>query len=236
MFLTLKQLYLGETFHINYERQVLCLNWEMCLKSAPECQGPGVKVIRQQVAPGFVQQFQQHDSSCVAQGKRWKSPCSSCPQKTQTESVPLTVDITKGMRDGEVVTFEGVTDEQPGHTPGDLKITIVEQPDDTFHRDRDDLYKTYEVPLVDALTGFSITLIHLDGKEFVVNVEDVTDCDHVLRVPGKGMPRRNGRGYGDLYLTFEVDFPDQLTVEQKKAIREILGDGDSSKANGGDEL
>ncbi|GKY97602.1 hypothetical protein MPSEU_000718600 [Mayamaea pseudoterrestris] len=235
MFLTLQQLYLGETFHINYERQVLCLNWEMCLKSAPECQGPGVKVIRQQVAPGFVQQFQQHDSSCVAQGKRWKTPCSSCPQKTQTESIPLTVDIQKGMRDGEIITFEGVTDEQPGHTPGDLKVVIVEQPNDTFHRDRDDLYKTFEVPLVDALTGFSISLTHLDDKEFTVQVEDVTDCDHVLRVPGKGMPRRNGRGFGDLYLTFEVDFPDRLTVEQKKAIREILGDsGDSVNIKNGE--
>jgi DnaJ-class molecular chaperone len=62
-------------------------------------------------------------------------------------------------------------------------------------------------------------------------VEDVTDCDHGLRVPGKGMPRRNGRGHGDLYLTFEVDFPDELTVEQKKAIREILGDADSGKGD-----
>lgn len=107
----------------------------------------------------------------------------------------------------------------------------MEQEHDTFHRDRDDLYKTYEVPLVDALTGFSITLTHLDGNDFTVNVEDVTECDHVLRVPGKGMPRRNGRGYGDLYLTFEVDFPDELTAEQKRAIRDILGNSDSSGKN-----
>ena len=41
------------------------------------------------------------------------------------------------------------------------------------------------------------------------------------------MPRRNGRGYGDLYLTFEVDFPDELTQKQKDAIREILGTDNS---------
>ena len=44
----------------------------------------------------------------------------------------------------------------------------------------------------------------------------------MLRVPGKGMPRRNGRGHGDLYLTFEVDFPDELSDKQKEAIRAIL--------------
>jgi len=43
-----------------------------------------------------------------------------------------------------------------------------------------------------------------------------------MRVPGKGMPRRSGRGFGDLYLTFDVDFPDTLTEAQKKAIDKIL--------------
>jgi DnaJ-class molecular chaperone len=62
----------------------------------------------------------------------------------------------------------------------------------------------------------------VDGQKFTVDVNDVTECDHVLRVPGKGMPRRSGRGYGDLFITFEVDFPDELTQKQKDAIRAIL--------------
>ena len=105
----------------------------------------------------------------------------------------------------------------------------AEEAHDDYHRDRDDLYKTMEVPLVDALTGFSFKLTHLDGKEFTVDVNTVTDCDHVMRVPGKGMPRRNGRGFGDLYLTFEVEFPEELTVAQKTAIRKILGDGEENE-------
>jgi DnaJ-class molecular chaperone len=56
-----------------------------------------------------------------------------------------------------------------------------------------------------------------------------------MRVPGKGMPRRNGRDgeFGSLYITFEVDFPDELTAKQKKAIREILTEGEGDK---GEEL
>jgi DnaJ-class molecular chaperone len=49
-----------------------------------------------------------------------------------------------------------------------------------------------------------------------------------MRVPGKGMPRRNGRGFGDLYITFEVDFPDTLTDAQKEAIQQILGDSEAT--------
>jgi DnaJ-class molecular chaperone len=222
--LTLQQLYRGETLHVTYQRQVLCLNWEMCTKQAPECEGPGVSVRRQQLAPGFVQQFRQQDDRCVATGKMWKEPCSSCPKKTDTETIELTIEVQPGLREGEFISFEGVADEQPGHIAGDLRFVIIEEPHPVYHRDRDDLYKTIEIPLVDALTGFSIKLKHLDDKEFEVNVSDVTECDHVMRVPGKGMPRRNGRGFGDLYLTFEVDFPDELTDAQKKAIRDILAD------------
>ena len=66
-----------------------------------------------------------------------------------------------------------------------------------------------------------------------MNVDDVTECDHVLRVAGKGMPRRGGRGgFGDLYITFDVDFPAELTKEQKDGIRKILGYG----SRGGEEL
>jgi DnaJ-class molecular chaperone len=236
---TLEQLYKGHTIEATYVRQVLCLQWEMCVKSMPECQGPGVRVHRQQIAPGFVQQVQQHDARCVSRGKMWKQNCSACPAKTVTEKVDLTVDISAGLRPNERITFEKVADEKPGYTAGDLIFVIMQEPHKVYHRDRDDLYKTMEVPLVDALTGFTITLQHLDGKEFDVTVNEVTECDHVLRVPGKGMPRRNGRGFGDLYLTFEVDFPDTLTQEQKIAIRQILGDGShnsNSENKSNDEL
>lgn len=234
--LTLEQLYNGATLEVDYERQVLCLQWEMCTKAAPDCEGPGIRVKRQQVAPGFVQQFRQHDDRCIAHGKMWNPNCAACPKKTLTETIGLTIEVQPGLRARELITFEGVADELPGHTPGDLSFIILEEPHPVFHRDHDDLYKTYEVPLVDALTGFSVTLTHLDGKDFTVNVEDITECDHVLRVPGKGMPRRNGRGFGDLYLTFDVDFPDDLTPAQKKALREILGDADSESAAAKEEL
>jgi DnaJ family protein B protein 11 len=78
-------------------------------------------------------------------------------------------------------------------------------------------------------------LKHLDDSEFTVTVKDVIDCDHVMRVPGKGMPRRNGRGFGDLYLTFEVDFPDKLSDEQKASLVEILGGDDPSDSSDDDD-
>lgn len=230
--LTLEQLYLGATFEVEYVRQVLCLNWEMCMKSAPDCEGPGVRIRRQQLAPGFVQQVQTADDRCVARGKMWKTDCKECPSKTMTEKIELTVSVTPGTQNGEEIVLEEVADERPGMKAGHLHFNVMEERHETFHRDHDDLYLTYEIPLVSALTGFSFELTHLDGHVFTIEHNDVTDCDFVQKVPGKGMPRRNGHGYGNLFITYEVDFPDELSPQQKIAIRKILGDGGST----GDEL
>jgi DnaJ-class molecular chaperone len=121
------------------------------VKKADDCQGPGVRVRVQQLAPGFVQQVQQRDDRCVARGKMWKKDCKACPEKTHTEKIELTLEISPGLRPGERITFERVADEKPGFTPGDLHFLIVQQDHDVFHRDRDNLYKTMEIPLVDAL-------------------------------------------------------------------------------------
>jgi DnaJ-class molecular chaperone len=113
----------------------------------------------QQLAPGFVQQVQQHDDRCIAPGKMWRPNCKACPSKTVTEKIELTIELNPGTRPGEVITFEGVTDEKPGYTAGGLHFRIVEEPNDVFHRDRDNLYKTVEIPLVDALVSRINTLL-----------------------------------------------------------------------------
>jgi DnaJ-class molecular chaperone len=52
-----------------------------------------------------------------------------------------------------------------------------------------------------------------------------------MRVPGKGMPRSH-KAYGDLFITFEIDFPDKLSQLQKDAIKATLSQSNS----GQDEL
>ena len=162
--LTLKQLYMGATIEVETYRQGLCMNWQQCMKNAQECHGPGVRVKMQQLAPGFVQQVQARDEKCVARGKMWKPNCRDCPNgQTEEEKLNLTIDVTKGMRSGERITFEGAADEKPGLTAGDLEFVIEEVGNKEFHRNGDQLYKTMEIPLVDALVSLlfvNIVLIH----------------------------------------------------------------------------
>ena len=70
---------------------------------------------------------------------------------------------------------------------------------------------------------------HVDGQKFTIDIDDVTECDQVVRVPGKGMPRRTGTGFGDLFITFQIDFPNTLNQKQKDAIRKIMTEGSNDE-------
>eukprot|EP00554_Chaetoceros_debilis_P016314 CAMPEP_0194126960 /NCGR_PEP_ID=MMETSP0150-20130528/60266_1 /TAXON_ID=122233 /ORGANISM="Chaetoceros debilis, Strain MM31A-1" /LENGTH=284 /DNA_ID=CAMNT_0038820851 /DNA_START=490 /DNA_END=1343 /DNA_ORIENTATION=+ len=58
---------------------------------------------------GFVQQVQMEDPKYISRGKSWRDNCKVARIKTQTEKIELTIDVSKGMRPGERITFEGVT-------------------------------------------------------------------------------------------------------------------------------
>ena len=221
---TLKQLYLGEVLDVSYSRQVVCVEAAQCQKNNNECQGPGIKMKVQQLAPGFVQQMQVHDASCVARGKSWKSPCKACPKgQTEEEEIQLTVDVQPGMSDGDQIKFEQVADEAVGHIPGDLIFTIRQVPDNTFRREGDNLHVDFTITLLESLTGFKRTISHLDGHEVPIAKNDVTFCSETITVRGEGMPRK-GRGglKGDLFVTFFIDFPRQFTDQQKNMIKQAF--------------
>lgn len=221
---TLRQLYLGELLDVEYKRQVVCVEASQCEKKSQDCQGPGIKVRMQQLAPGFVQQIQVSDPSCVARGKAWKSPCKACPNgMTEEEEIQLTVDVLPGMKDGDTIKFDQVADEAVGHTPGDLIFTIRQIPDTFFQRKGDDLHVSMDITLQESLIGFEKIFEHLDGHKVTVRKDSVTYCTEVMKVSGEGMPRRgNKNSRGDLYITLHIQFPHKLSDKQKDLIKQAM--------------
>lgn len=221
---TLRQLYKGEMLDVEFIRQVVCVEAASCEKKNNDCQGPGVKIRVQQLAPGFVQQVQVNDPSCVARGKSWKSPCKACPKgMTEEEEIQLTLDIQPGMSHGDSIKFDQVADEAVGHTPGDLIFSIHQIPDTTFNREGDNLYMTLFITLQESLLGFDRTINHVDGHVVRVKKDDVSYCSEVVRVEREGMPKKGSKGqFGDLYVTLAIDFPAKFTDKQKDLIRQAM--------------
>ena len=72
---SLEQLYHGASLDFSFSRPVLCINADECMVKKKDCKGPGVRVVTQQMGPGFIVQNQIQDDSCVDQGRAWMPDC-----------------------------------------------------------------------------------------------------------------------------------------------------------------
>ncbi|EGW02019.1 DnaJ-like subfamily A member 2 [Cricetulus griseus] len=78
---------------------------------------------------------------------------------------------------------------------------------------------TYKIGLVEALCGFQFTFKHLDARQIVVKYPPgkVIEPGCVRVVRGEGMPQyRNPFEKGDLYIKFDVQFPENNWINPDK--------------------
>ncbi len=208
---------------MDFYRQVVCMRWAECQSKCPDCSGPGMRTRTQRLGPGFVQHVQSQDDKCIAKGKCWDPKCKACPNgATEQGHVSLTVDLQKGMKDGEEIVFHEVADEKMDHIAGNLVLIVKAQPHSFFVREGDNLRMTMSITLQEALVGFEKKFTQLDGREVVVKKDSVTFCEEVFVVQGEGMPRKGSRTFGNLYINFKIDFPRSLTQAQKDLVRQAL--------------
>eukprot|EP00475_Leptophrys_vorax_P040369 TRINITY_DN7472_c0_g1_i1.p1 TRINITY_DN7472_c0_g1~~TRINITY_DN7472_c0_g1_i1.p1 ORF type:complete len:225 (+),score=36.77 TRINITY_DN7472_c0_g1_i1:53-676(+) len=142
--------------------------------------------------------------------------------RTRTADEILTVDVKPGWKKGTKVTFVEKGNEQPGTIPADISFIIDEKPHDRFTRDGNDLVYTVKVPLVDALTGYTVNITTLDSRNLSFTVSDVITPGYEKVVAREGMPTKDGKK-GNLRVKFDVQFPSRLTADQKSQIKQAFG-------------
>jgi len=231
----LEDIYNGKTKKMKITRNIIC---KTCVGSGSkdgkspqkckECEGNGIKVMLRQLGPGMFQQVRTQCPECngkgevVAEGKR----CVDCTgRKTMKETKILQVEIDKGIKNGKRIVFSGESDQEPGLETGDIIFEVQEEPHPIFKRSGDDLIMERDIPLIDALTGLSFKINHLD--EHVVIIEskkgDMVKPGDIKEVPRQGMPIY-GRTYesGSLFIKFNVIFPDTLDTNQINSLRSVF--------------
>lgn len=74
-----------------------------------------------------------------------------------------------------------------------------------------------ELSFQDALAGFTMDLLHLDGHKVTVSRDKVTWAGARVRKKGEGMPNfENNNLHGNLYITFDIEFPKQDFSDEDK--------------------
>ncbi|KAL5759630.1 hypothetical protein ACOSQ2_018468 [Xanthoceras sorbifolium] len=143
--------------------------------------------------------------------------------KPKTVDEILKIDIKPGWKKGTKITFPEKGNQEPGVTPADLIFVVDEKPHAVFKRDGNDLVVNQKISLLEALTGQTLNLTTLDGRNLTIPVTDIVKPGRELAIQNEGMPiSKDPSKRGNLIIKFEVIFPSRLTVEQKSDLKRVL--------------
>lgn len=206
LYVTLEELYSGNFIEITRNKPVM-----KPAKGSRKCNCRQEMTTRQ-LGPGRFQMLQQ-------------TVCDECPNvRLVNEERTLEVEIEPGMVDGQEIKFVAEGEPHIDGEPGDLVIRVKTLPHKIFERRGDDLYTNVTISLEDALVGFNMEIVHLDGKKVSVVRDKITWPGARIRKKGEGMPLYDDNNKrGTLYITFDIEFPKaDLSQEDKEGIKRIL--------------
>ena len=201
---TVKEVYLGASVPVSRAKLVT-----KSAKGTRKC-NCRQKLVTRQVGPGMYQQYTEQT-------------CEDCPNvKLVREDVDLNVEVDPGAPEGHEILFFEEGDAMIDGDPGDLLFVLHTAEDKKNKIKRvgktSDLHMTYEITLVEALNGFSKVFKHYDGHEVVISRTGVTRPFDKMVIRGEGLPKHNQfKKFGDLLITFQVQFPASLDESQRDA-------------------
>lgn len=130
--------------------------------------------------------------------------------------------IPAGTKHGQVIKIKGQGGEGINGGPnGDLLLTFSIENNTKFTLDQDNLYTTADLDLYTAVLGGDITIDTFDGKA-KLKVPPETQNGTKVKLKGKGFPVYKKEGqFGDLYVTYQIKIPTQLSPREKELFQEL---------------
>ncbi len=184
-----------------------------------ECNGRGqVQRVRQSLLGQMM--TSSPCTRCSGTGQVIATPCPTCGgdgrvigEKTYQVDVPAGVDTGSTLR----LTGRGAVGLRGGPA-GDLYVHIRAAAHERYRREDNDLITELQVSIAQASLGTRFTLETLDGdEELEVPAGTQPGREFVLR--GRGVPRLQGRGRGDLRVRTQVEVPTKLTDDEAELLR-----------------
>jgi molecular chaperone DnaJ len=150
------------------------------------------------------------------------NPCLTCRGAGIVGGRTRTIEVTipAGVENGATRLVErGGNVPRADRPPGDLELIIRVAAHEMFRRAGDDIVCAMPISFATAALGGELSIPTLEGKG-KLRIPPGTQPGSVLRVKGKGIPRRTG-GRGDQLVEVTIEVPTQLTVPQKELIARL---------------
>jgi len=147
--------------------------------------------------------------------------------KTQKQTLTVNgakirITIPAGIENGQTIKITGHGGPGINGGPnGDLYITFSIANHPKIKRSGDNLYTSVDLDLYTAVLGGEITIDTLTGQ-VKLKVAPETQNGSKIKLKGKGFPVYKKEGqFGDLYVTYNVKVPTNLTDKQKALFTEL---------------
>ena len=159
---------------------------------------------------------------CHGTGTDRNRICTQCHGTGRVrETKKFDVTVPRGVRDGQRIRLAGQgASGATGGPRGDLYLVVHVQNDGKYERKGDDLYIDLPVSIYDLVLGGEVRVPTMTG-DVTMTVPAGTQSNKMLRLGGKGMPKRKDGGFGDEYVRLIGQLPTNLTEKEQKLFREL---------------
>ena len=160
--------------------------------------------------------------TCSGQGTVIASPCKKCRGEGRIRGEQtINVRIPPGVATGQYMTLRGVGNAGPRNGErGDVIVVFDVEEDPRFERDGEDLYTEVLVSYPQLVLGADVEVPNVTGP-ITLRVPAGTQSGQVFHLRGRGLPRVNSGGVGDLHVRVQLWTPDSVNADEKALIERL---------------
>lgn len=188
-----------------------------------KCNGQGRIRITRQLGMMTIQQELSCDNCNGTLIDKNIEKCVKCQGKKKIEEeYEIEAKIDKGFG-GNGIMIPNIGDIINGQQRENIILMLLEKEHPIFKREgekKEDLIMRHKMKLADALLMRPFKFQHLDGIIKVITPEKIISPSMAMIIQNLGMPTLGGSG--TLTIKFEIEFPKELSKEQRDILEKIL--------------
>jgi molecular chaperone DnaJ len=160
--------------------------------------------------------------TCHGEGRIISTPCKKCRGEGRIRGEKeISVKIPAGVATGQYMTLRAVGNAGARGAPrGDVHVIFEVADDARFERDGEDLYTEVLVTYAQLVLGAEVSVPAVNGHT-MLSVPAGTQSGHVFHLRGRGLPRVNAGGTGDLHVRVQLWTPERLTEEERQLVARL---------------
>ncbi len=161
-------------------------------------------------------------TQCGGTGQIISHPCPTCHGDARVQKDhTILVKVPAGVEDGTRIRYQGEGDAgRFGGPSGDLYVVLAVKDHKFFERDGYDLHCVVPISFPQAALGTELDIPSLEG-DAKLKIPEGTQSGKEFRMRGKGVPRLNEHGKGDLIVEIRVQTPGKLTKPQRELLKQL---------------